>query len=67
MILRANDRFLHVWFFDATSDATLAADFKKLGNAAGIGESVDDVQSFLGGCIRIGFLFLTMQMIQRLT
>ncbi|PBK86678.1 hypothetical protein ARMGADRAFT_476795 [Armillaria gallica] len=40
-------RFLHVWFFDATSEATLAADFKKLGNAAGINESVDDVQNFL--------------------
>ncbi|PBK86816.1 TPR-like protein [Armillaria gallica] len=47
MILRYNDRFLHVWFFDATSDSTLAADFKKLGKAAGIGESVDDVQDFL--------------------
>ncbi|SJL08058.1 uncharacterized protein ARMOST_11417 [Armillaria ostoyae] len=41
-------RFMHVWFFDATSDATLAADFKKLGKATGIGESVDDVQDFLG-------------------
>ncbi|KAK0224961.1 P-loop containing nucleoside triphosphate hydrolase protein, partial [Armillaria nabsnona] len=41
-------RFLHVWFFDATSDSTLAAGFKKLGKAAGIGESVDDVQDFLG-------------------
>ncbi|KAK0224863.1 hypothetical protein EDD85DRAFT_228926 [Armillaria nabsnona] len=40
-------RFLHVWFFDVTSDATLAADFKKLSKAAGIGESVDDVQDFL--------------------
>ncbi|SJL08189.1 uncharacterized protein ARMOST_11552 [Armillaria ostoyae] len=40
-------RFLHVWFFDATSDATLATDFKKLGNAASIGESVDDVRKFL--------------------
>ncbi|KAK0468579.1 hypothetical protein IW261DRAFT_1679639, partial [Armillaria novae-zelandiae] len=41
-------RFLHVWFFDATSDSTLAADFKKLGKAAGIGESVNDVRDFLG-------------------
>ncbi|KAK0215325.1 hypothetical protein EDD85DRAFT_445363 [Armillaria nabsnona] len=40
-------RFIHVWFFDATSDATLAADFKKLGKAAGVGESVNDVQDFL--------------------
>ncbi len=39
---------MHVWFFDATSDATLAADFKKLGKAAGIGESVNDVRDFLG-------------------
>ncbi len=48
IILRYNDRFLHVWFFDATSDATLAADFKKLGKAVGISESVDEVQDFLG-------------------
>lgn len=48
MILRANDRFLHVWFFDATSDATLAADFKKLGKATGIGELVNDIQDFIG-------------------
>ncbi|KAK0214737.1 P-loop containing nucleoside triphosphate hydrolase protein [Armillaria nabsnona] len=41
-------RFLHVWFFDATSDTTLAADFKKLGKAAGIGELVNDVRDFLG-------------------
>ncbi|KAK0215929.1 hypothetical protein EDD85DRAFT_917001 [Armillaria nabsnona] len=41
-------RFMHVWFFDATSDATLAADFKKLGKAASIGESVNDVRDFLG-------------------
>ncbi len=47
MILRANDRFMHVWFFDAASNATLAADFKKLSKAAGIGESVNDVQDFL--------------------
>ncbi|KAK0214341.1 hypothetical protein IW262DRAFT_1466048 [Armillaria fumosa] len=40
-------RFVHIWFFDATSDSTLAADFKKLGNTAGIGESVDDVRDFL--------------------
>ncbi len=38
---------MHVWFFDATSDATLASDFKKLGKAAGIGESVNDVRDFL--------------------
>ncbi|PBK61763.1 hypothetical protein ARMSODRAFT_1025316 [Armillaria solidipes] len=40
-------RFMHVWFFDATSDATLAADFKKLSKAASIGESVNDIQDFL--------------------
>ncbi len=39
---------MHVWFLDATSDATLVADFKKLGKAAGIGESVNDIQDFLG-------------------
>ncbi|PBK86757.1 hypothetical protein ARMGADRAFT_479838 [Armillaria gallica] len=36
-------RFIHVWFFDATSDATLASDFKKLGKAVGIGELINDV------------------------
>ncbi|KAK0212000.1 hypothetical protein IW262DRAFT_1518855, partial [Armillaria fumosa] len=40
-------RFTHIWFFDATSDATLAADFKRLGKAAGINESVDNVRDFL--------------------
>ncbi len=39
---------MYVWFFDATSDATLAAGFKKLSKAAGINESVNDVQDFLG-------------------
>ncbi len=66
MILKANDRFMHVWFFDATSDATLAADFKKLGKAAGIDESVNDVRDFLGRMQEDCFSFLTMQMIQRL-
>ncbi|KAK0495724.1 hypothetical protein EDD18DRAFT_251327 [Armillaria luteobubalina] len=41
-------RFTHIWFFDATSDATLAADFKRLGKAVGIDESVDNVKDFLG-------------------
>ncbi|KAK0477753.1 P-loop containing nucleoside triphosphate hydrolase protein, partial [Armillaria luteobubalina] len=40
-------RFTHIWFFDATSDATLAADFKKLGKATCVGESVNDVKDFL--------------------
>ncbi len=38
---------MHVWFFDATSDATLAADFKKLCKATGIDKSVNNVQDFL--------------------
>ncbi|KAK0186240.1 P-loop containing nucleoside triphosphate hydrolase protein [Armillaria mellea] len=42
-----SSRFQHVWFFDATSDATLAADFKKFSKAAGIDESVNDVRDFL--------------------
>ncbi|KAK0460301.1 hypothetical protein IW261DRAFT_1637744, partial [Armillaria novae-zelandiae] len=42
------NRFIYIWFFDATSDFTLATDFKKLGKAAGIGESVNDVRDFLG-------------------
>ncbi|PBK94557.1 hypothetical protein ARMGADRAFT_965352 [Armillaria gallica] len=40
-------RFMHVWFFDATSDATLAAGYQKLSKAASIDESVNDVQDFL--------------------
>ncbi|KAK0493600.1 hypothetical protein EDD18DRAFT_406899 [Armillaria luteobubalina] len=40
-------RFTNIWFFDATSDAMLTANFQKLGKAAGIGESVDDIQNFL--------------------
>ncbi|KAK0184000.1 P-loop containing nucleoside triphosphate hydrolase protein [Armillaria mellea] len=40
-------RFVHIWFFDAASDATLTADFKKLGKAVGKGESIKDVQDFL--------------------
>ncbi|KAK0491850.1 P-loop containing nucleoside triphosphate hydrolase protein, partial [Armillaria luteobubalina] len=41
-------RFAHIWFLNATSDATLTADFEKLGKAASIGESVNDVRDFLG-------------------
>jgi len=48
MILRVNDRYSHVWLVDATSDATLTADFKTLGEAAGVGEMVNDVRAFLG-------------------
>ncbi|KAK0471968.1 hypothetical protein IW261DRAFT_1318333, partial [Armillaria novae-zelandiae] len=40
-------RFTHVWFLDATSNATLTADFEKLGKAACVGESVGDVRDFL--------------------
>ncbi|KAK0478991.1 P-loop containing nucleoside triphosphate hydrolase protein, partial [Armillaria novae-zelandiae] len=40
-------RFTHVWFLDATSNATLTADFEKLGKAACVGESVEEVRDFL--------------------
>ncbi|KAE9388900.1 hypothetical protein BT96DRAFT_947252 [Gymnopus androsaceus JB14] len=40
-------RFSNIWFLDATSNATLAADFKQLGKAAGVGEEVKDVYNFL--------------------
>ncbi|KAE9399736.1 hypothetical protein BT96DRAFT_680775 [Gymnopus androsaceus JB14] len=40
-------RFPHIWFFDASSNDTLAANFKELGNAAGVGENVKSVQAFL--------------------
>ncbi|KAK0493608.1 hypothetical protein EDD18DRAFT_1078291, partial [Armillaria luteobubalina] len=40
-------RFTYIWFFNATSDATLAADFRKLGKAACVGESVNDIRDFL--------------------
>ncbi|KAK0487161.1 P-loop containing nucleoside triphosphate hydrolase protein, partial [Armillaria novae-zelandiae] len=40
-------RFKHVWFLDATSDATLTADFETLGKAACVGRSVEDVRDFL--------------------
>src|ERR1700761_5448443 len=41
------DRFSHVWFFDASSDATLVENFKKLGKALGVGEEVENVKNFL--------------------
>ncbi|KAK0463287.1 hypothetical protein IW261DRAFT_1408475 [Armillaria novae-zelandiae] len=40
-------RFTHVWFLDATSNATLTADFETLGKAACVGGSVKDVKDFL--------------------
>ncbi|KAE9409019.1 TPR-like protein, partial [Gymnopus androsaceus JB14] len=40
-------RFSNVWFFDASSQDTLAANFKELGQAVGIGEDVKDVRDFL--------------------
>ncbi|KAJ3889376.1 P-loop containing nucleoside triphosphate hydrolase protein, partial [Lentinula edodes] len=40
-------RFSNIWFFDATSDASLIADFKELGRAAGVGEDPKKVQAFL--------------------
>ncbi|KIK56604.1 hypothetical protein GYMLUDRAFT_247645 [Collybiopsis luxurians FD-317 M1] len=40
-------RFSHAWFFDASSNATLAEDFKKLGKALGVGEEVENVKNFL--------------------
>ncbi|KIK60186.1 hypothetical protein GYMLUDRAFT_244622 [Collybiopsis luxurians FD-317 M1] len=41
------ERFSNVWFFDASSDATLVEDFKKLANTIGVGESVESVKGFL--------------------
>ncbi|KAE9397782.1 TPR-like protein [Gymnopus androsaceus JB14] len=40
-------RFSNVWFFDASSNDTLTANFKALGKAAGVGEDVRDVRDFL--------------------
>src|SRR6201996_3419934 len=41
------DRFSHVWFLDASSNATLTEDFKKLGKALGVGEEVENVKNYL--------------------
>ncbi|KAE9388566.1 TPR-like protein [Gymnopus androsaceus JB14] len=40
-------RFSNVWFFDASSNNTLTANFKELGKAAGVGEDVKNVRDFL--------------------
>ncbi|KAE9397789.1 hypothetical protein BT96DRAFT_61527 [Gymnopus androsaceus JB14] len=42
-----SSRFSNVWFFDASSNDTLTANFKELGKAAGIGEDVKNVKDFL--------------------
>lgn len=47
-ILNQCNRFSNIWFFDATSDATLFANFKELGKAIGCGEDVKNVRNFLG-------------------
>ena len=45
--LKDLNRFSNIWFFDATSDATLTANFKELNHALGIGEEVKDTCNFL--------------------
>ncbi|KAE9389894.1 TPR-like protein [Gymnopus androsaceus JB14] len=40
-------KFSNVWFFDASSNDTLTANFKDLGKAAGVGDDVKDVIDFL--------------------
>ncbi|KAE9385283.1 hypothetical protein BT96DRAFT_1007192 [Gymnopus androsaceus JB14] len=42
-----SSRFSNVWFFDASSNDTLTANFKDLGKAAGVSEDVKDVKHFL--------------------
>jgi tetratricopeptide (TPR) repeat protein len=42
-------RFSYVWFFDATSESSLALCFKALGEAAGIGQETEDIWRFLRG------------------
>ncbi|KAE9392283.1 hypothetical protein BT96DRAFT_944791 [Gymnopus androsaceus JB14] len=42
-----SSRFSNVWFFDASSNDTLTANFKDLGKAAGVGDNVKDVTDFL--------------------
>ncbi|KAE9394261.1 hypothetical protein BT96DRAFT_1022623 [Gymnopus androsaceus JB14] len=46
-VSRNFSRFSNVWFFNATSNATLAADFKELGNAVGVGEDIKNIKNFL--------------------
>ncbi|KAE9382837.1 hypothetical protein BT96DRAFT_162257, partial [Gymnopus androsaceus JB14] len=41
-------RFSNIWFFDAASNDTLAANFKELGTASGAGKEVKNVRDFLG-------------------
>ncbi|KAE9407215.1 TPR-like protein [Gymnopus androsaceus JB14] len=41
-------RFSNIWFFNAASNDTIAANFKELGSAAGIGKDVKAVRDFLG-------------------
>ncbi|KAE9392458.1 hypothetical protein BT96DRAFT_944627 [Gymnopus androsaceus JB14] len=40
-------KFSNIWFFDATSNTTLEANFKELGNAAGVGEDIKNARDFL--------------------
>ncbi|KAE9407189.1 TPR-like protein, partial [Gymnopus androsaceus JB14] len=47
-IFKNISRFSNIWFFDASSNDTLAANFNELGNAAGVGEEVKTVRDFLG-------------------
>ncbi|KAE9399513.1 TPR-like protein, partial [Gymnopus androsaceus JB14] len=42
-----SSRFSNIWFFDASSNDTLTANFKELGQVASIGENVKDVRDFL--------------------
>ncbi|KAE9399116.1 TPR-like protein, partial [Gymnopus androsaceus JB14] len=46
MILKIS-RFSNIWFFDASSNSTLTANFKEIGNAAGVGENIKSVRDFL--------------------
>ncbi|KAE9385269.1 hypothetical protein BT96DRAFT_982095 [Gymnopus androsaceus JB14] len=46
-VAKNTSRFSNIWFFDASSEATLTANFKELGKAAGVGEEVKDACNFL--------------------
>ncbi|KAE9391736.1 TPR-like protein [Gymnopus androsaceus JB14] len=46
-VTNSTSRFSNIWFFDAASNDTLAANFKELGSAAGVGEGVKQVRDFL--------------------
>ncbi|KAE9399673.1 TPR-like protein [Gymnopus androsaceus JB14] len=47
-VSRNISRFSNIWFFDAGSNDILAANFKELGTASGVGEEVKNVRDFLG-------------------